>query len=73
MSELSLLLQFVMLFLLVNFIIVCCSPFDFYPHYIRMNVSHVALVMEKSGNLLVYKNKVRPTLEAQRSLELMEI
>ena len=35
-----------------------------------MNVSHVSLVMDKSGHLLVYKNKGRPTLEEKRSLEI---
>ena len=35
-----------------------------------MNVSHVALVMDASGNLLVYKNKGRPTSEEKRAIEI---
>ena len=38
----------------------------------RMNVSHVALVMDKSGNLLVCQNKGQPSSEEQRALEINE-
>ena len=35
-----------------------------------MNVSHVALMMDKSGNLLVYKNKGRPTSEERHAIAI---
>jgi len=35
-----------------------------------MNVSHVALVMDASGKLLVYKNKGRPTSEEKQVIEI---
>ena len=35
-----------------------------------MNVSHMALVMDASGKLLVYKNKGRPTSEEKRAIEI---
>ena len=35
-----------------------------------MNVSHVALVMDQSSNLLVYKNKGRPTSEERHALAI---
>jgi hypothetical protein len=36
----------------------------------RMNVSHVSLVMDESGNLLVYKNKGRPSSEERHAIEI---
>ena len=36
----------------------------------RMNVSHVALVMDQSGNLLVYKNKGRPTSQEKHAIAM---
>ena len=35
-----------------------------------MNVSHVALVMDASGNLLVYKNKGQSASEVKRAIEI---
>ena len=36
----------------------------------ELGVSHVALVMEKYGNLLVYKNKGRPTAAEAQYIEM---
>ncbi len=35
-----------------------------------MNVSHVALVMDQSGNLLVYKHKGRPSSEERHAIDI---
>ena len=35
-----------------------------------MNITHVSLVMEKDGDLLVYKNKGRPTKAETESIKL---
>ena len=35
-----------------------------------MEISHVALVMNKDGELLLHKNKVRPTKEETESIQV---